>query len=85
MLPQKRPFEEEVVDDDLDEVLSQSEDKYERHVCDLGDGLDEIFSQAVDMIEEAIRMVDIIEIGGSSMTCARVAQKSKGNVMQVIY
>ena len=77
MLPQKHPFE----DDGLDVVLSQSEDEYKRQAGDLGVGLDEILSQPVNMIEEAIQVEDIIEIGGPSMTCVRVAQKSKGNVM----
>ena len=78
MLPQKHPFEEKVVDDGLDVVLSQSEDEYKRQAGDLGVGLDEILSQPVNMIEEAIQLVDIIEIGGPSTTCV---QKSKGNVM----
>ena len=55
MLPQKRPFEEEVVDDGLDKVLLQSEDEHERQaVCDLDGRLDEVLSQALDMIEEAM-------------------------------
>ena len=61
----------------MDEVLSQSEDEYKRQVCDLGVGLDEILSQPVDMIEEAIQIVDIIEIGGPSMTCPRELLKNR--------
>ena len=64
----------------------------ERQVCDLDDGLDEILSQAVDMFEEAMDgfvqafdIMEIFEIGGPFTTSARVAQKPKGNVMQVIY
>ena len=62
------------------------------YFCDLDNGIDEILSQTVDMFEEAMDgvlvAVDIMymfEIGGPSMTCARVVQKPKGNVMQVIY
>ena len=46
----KRLFE--VVDDDLDEVLSQAVDKHEREEAFCNDGLDEILSQSLDMFEE---------------------------------
>ena len=68
----KRLFE--VVDDDLDEVLSQAVDKHEREEVFCNDGLDEILSQSLDMFEEvknsvedAIDITDMFEFGGPSL------------------
>ena len=68
----KRLFE--VVDDDLDEVLSQAVDKHEREEAFCNDGLDEILSQSLDMFEEvknsvedAIDITDMFEFGGPSL------------------
>ena len=58
----KRLFE--VVDDDLEEVLSQAVNKHEREEAFCNDGLDEIFSQSFDMFEEVKNSVeDAIDIG----------------------
>ena len=68
----KRLFE--VVDDDLDEVLSQAVDKHEREEACCNDGLDEILSQSLDMFEEvknsvedAIDITDMFEFGGPTL------------------
>ena len=78
----KRLFE--VVDDDLDEVLSQVVDKHEREEAS-NDGLDEILSQSLDMFEEvknsvedAIDITDMFEFGGRSLVMARRFPTKKG-------
>lgn len=79
----KRLFE--VVDDDLDEVLSQAVDKHEREEAFCNDGLDEILSQSLDMFEEvknsvedAIDITDMFEFGGPSLVMARRFPTKKG-------
>jgi len=71
----KRLFE--VVDDDLDEVLSQAVDKHEHE--------DEILSQSLDMFEEvknsvedAIDITDMFEFGGPTLVMARRFPAKKG-------
>ena len=79
----KRLFE--VLDDDLDEVLSQAVDKHEREEAFCNDGLDEILSQSLDMFEEvknsvedAIDITDMFEFGGPSLVMARRFPTKKG-------
>ena len=79
----KRLFE--VVDDDLDEVLSQAVDKHEREEAFCNDGLDEILSQSLDMFEEvknsvedAIDITDMFEFGGPSLVMPRRFPTKKG-------
>ena len=82
ILPMKRMFE--LVIDDLDEVLSQAVDKYEREEAFSNDGLDEILSQSLDMFEEVKNSVedatdisDMLEFGGPSLVMAwRFATKT---------
>ena len=77
----------EVVDDDLDEVLSQAVDKHEREEAFSNDGLDEILSQSLDMFErvknsvedlDAIDITDMFEFGGPSLVMARTFPTKKG-------
>ena len=79
----KRLFE--VVNDDLDEVLSQAVDKHEREEAFCNDGLDEILSQSLDMFEEvknsvedAIDITDMFEFGGPSLVMVRRFPTKKG-------
>ena len=74
----KRFFE--VVIDDLDEVLSQAVDKYEREEAFSNDGLDEILSQSLDRdmfeevknsVEDNIDISDMLEFGGPNLLMAR--------------
>ena len=68
----------EVVIDELDEVLSQAVDNYEREEAFSNDGLDEILSQSLDMFEEVknsvednIDISDMLKFGGPNLVMAR--------------
>ena len=72
----KRFFE--VVIDDLEEVLSQAVDKYEREEAFSNDGLDLILSQSLNMfenvknsVEDVIDISDMLEFGGPNLVMAR--------------
>ena len=84
----KRLFE--VVDDDLDEVLSQAVDKHEREEAFCNDGLDEILSQSLDMFEEvknsvedAIDITDMFEFGGPSLVMAQLKKVRKHTFLTI--
>ena len=72
----KRLFE--VVDDDLDEVLSQAADKHEREEAFCNDGLDEILEEVKNSVEDAIDITDMFEFGGPSLVMARRFPTKKG-------
>ena len=63
----KRLFE--VVDDDLDEVLSQAVDEHE--------SLD-MFEEVKNSVEDAIDITDLFEFGGPSLVMARRFPTKKG-------
>ena len=70
----KRFFE--VVIDDLDEVLSQAVDKYEREEAFSNDGLDlilslDMFEEVKNSVEDNIDINDMLEFGGPNLVMAR--------------
>ena len=75
----------DMMDDGLDDLLSQAVDRCEEEEVDLDDGLDGILSQSLDIFEQksldddAIGITDMFESGGPSLVMARRFRTAKGN------
>lgn len=88
-MSRKRLFE--IIDDGLDDLLSQAVVGYENEEVVLGDGLDNILLQSLDMFEEqkkleddAIDITDMFEEkGGPSLVMAWRFPTAKGNPARI--
>ena len=75
----------DMMDDGLDDLLSQAVDRCEKEEVDLDNGLDGILSQSLDIFEQkcldddAIDITDMFESGGPSLVMARRFRTAKGN------
>ena len=79
---------DKLMDDGLDELLSQAVDRCEKEEVDLDDGLDGILSQPLDIFEQKSLDDDAIDITDTyclrvevpvSLVMARRFQTAKGN------
>ena len=74
-----------MMDDGLDDLLSQAVGQCEKEEVDLDDGLDGILSQSLDIFEQksldddAIDITDMFESVGPSLVMARRFRTAKGN------
>ena len=75
----------DIMDDGLDDLLSQAVDRCEKEVDLDCDGLDGILSQSLDIFEQksldddAIDITDMFESGDPSLVMARRFRTAKGN------
>ena len=75
----------DMMDDGLDDSLSQAVDRCKKEEVDLDDGLDGILSQSLDIFEQksldddAIDITDMFESGGPSLVMAGRFRTAKGN------